>query len=82
MKQDKIQEAYEKILNEATKFKYMGKANDAMANFLEELEDATPDASKTKGSDLKKAKLIKLFYEIDKDWENLWNKINILAKQL
>ena len=75
MKQDKIQEAYEKMLNEKTNFKYMGKANDAMADFLEELGDETPGPTEDK-------KLWKSFKEIERDWETLWDDIVKLSKQL
>ena len=77
MKQDKIQEAYDKMLNEKYRFKYIGKANDTMADFLEELEDNIPGPKDPKGKEL-----IKLFHKIDKDWEILWDNIVKLAKQL
>jgi len=82
-KQDKIQEAYDKILNEKANFKYMGKMQDAMADFLEELEDRIPGPSKLSGFENKKGEiLIKDFDNIDDAWENLWDKIVKLVKKL
>ena len=77
MKKDKIQEAYDKMLNEGLNytFHYMSKANDNMAYFLEELGDAAPGPKEDK-------KIWKEYLVIEKDWENLWDKIVKLAKQL
>jgi len=80
MKQDKIQEAYNKMLSEGRfsyDSKYMDKANDTMADFLEELEDAIPGPKEPKGKEL-----IKFMRRIDSDWERLWDNIGKLVKQL
>lgn len=73
MKQDKIQEAYDKMLKESTIFKYMGTTNDSMADFLEEIDAKILDKNSSE---------MKMLYKIDKDWENLWNKIVKLTRQL
>jgi len=77
MKKDKIQEAYNKILKEATNLsqKHMGKANNAMADFLMALEDSMPEEKGDK-------KIWKQFKEIDNGWEKLWDKIVALTRKL
>ena len=75
---DKLQETYDRMLVEKTTFNDMGKANDAMADFLEEIEDRVDSIRfDLKGRDLKK-----VLNGIDKDWEKLWDKIISLTKKL
>jgi len=76
MKKDKIQEAYEKMLNEKASFTYMGKANKVMANFLKELEDSIP---LPKTQNLTPRRALKKIYN---DWDRLWDNIQILANKL
>jgi len=75
MKQDKIQEAYDKILEANLSQKHMGKANNAMADFLMALEDSMPEEKGDK-------KIWKQFKEIDDGWEKLWDKIVALTRKL
>lgn len=84
MKQDKIQEAYDKMLNEKANFKYMGTANDGMADFLKELEDKIDLLKDDSPKELhNKLKIKKEFDKIDKDWQKLWDKIiAVVARKL
>ncbi len=75
-KKDKIQEAYEKIIVEGRKWKYIRKANDGMAEFLEEIKNAVYEKEEKGG------KLTDLYGKIDDDWNDLWDKIATLAKKL
>jgi hypothetical protein len=74
MIKDKIQEAYEKMINEKTKFKYMDKANDYMSDFLEEVQDNIPITPEGK-------KLMKQFHKIHNDWQIVWDNILALIKE-
>ena len=74
---DKLQETYDRMLVEKATYKYMGKANDSMADFLEELEESVPD-----NKDAKSKLRYKEFRKIDSKWDDLWNIITTLISKI
>lgn len=64
------------------KSRYIGKANDFMAQFLNEIEDKIEELREDPATEGKAEDFLGDFMDIDNTWESLWQDIVRLVKKL